>query len=456
MQSRLWRSILALSVLSMTLGSLSGCALFGDNESKRKAEEEEEERIKGNRRAILELEPEIRVDPRLANFPVTLPPSYVNFAWPQPGGAPNHVLNHLDAGGRDGLEIVRRVKIGKGSDSNALLTAPPVVAEDLIFVMDTRSKISAWTKDLTERVWQVDLAVEGEPAQQGFGGGIAYEGGRVFVATGWGFVVGLDAKTGEEEWRRVVGVPFRSAPTAFGGRVFVSTIDNHLHALATDSGLVTWDYRALSESAGILKARSPAVDTSLVVAPFTSGDLVALRAENGQDVWTDNISRTGLQTPISIISDIAGRPVIAGSRVIAISHSGRMVAIDKRSGERIWTRDIGGLETPWVAGNFMFLVTTNAELLCMTVPDGRVRWITELDKFRKPKDKEDPISWVGPILASEQLILASSEGYLEMVSPYTGEKLSRLELPGPVFVNPIAADGNIYILTDEGELVLLN
>jgi outer membrane protein assembly factor BamB len=192
-----------------------------------------------------------------------------------------------------------------------------------------------------------------------------------------------------------------------------------------------------------------------VIAPYSSGELVALRVANGTAVWSDSLTRTGTVTSLSELNDIAGRPVIDRDRVFAISHSGRMVSIDLRTGERAWTRDIGGVQTPWVAGDFLFLLTNSQELIAVSRRDGRIRWITPMPRWEDPEDREDPIVWSGPVLVSDRLVIVSSTGEAASVSPYTGEILGRIDLPDGALIAPIVADETLYILTDDAELIAL-
>ena len=182
---------------------------------------------------------------------------------------------------------------------------------------------------------------------------------------------------------------------------------------------------------------------------------MALRVENGTPVWTDQLTRTGTVTSLSALNDIAGRPVIDRDRVFAISHSGRMVSIDLRTGERIWTRDIGGVQTPWVAGDFVFLVTSSQEVLAISRRDGRIRWITPLQRWRNPERRSDPVEWSGPVLVSERLVLVSSRGEAVMLSPETGEVLGNLSIPGPSMIAPVVANETVYVLTDDARLTAL-
>ena len=243
--------------------------------------------------------------------------------------------------------------------------------------------------------------------------------------------------------------------TADDGRLFVITSDNQLVALAEEDGSVLWRHRGITESAGILAATSPAISGPTVIAPYSSGELYAIRVENGNPVWNDSLTRTGNMTSLTELSDIAGRPVIDAGQVFAISHAGRLVSIDERTGERVWTRDIAGVQTPWVSGGFIFLVNLDAQLIALSRRDGRIRWITQLQRYRNEERLIDPIQWSGPVLAGERLLLVSSQGVLARVSPYTGELTEQRELPDGAYIPPVVAKETVYILTDDAELIAL-
>ena len=199
--------------------------------------------------------------------------------------------------------------------------------------------------------------------------------------------------------------------------------------------------------------RSPAGEGDTVVAAFPSGELYALRAANGQITWQDALSRTGRLTALATLNDIDGHPVIYNGRVYVGNHSGRLVCIDMRSGERVWESNIGTLYTPWLAGSYMFVLNTEGELVNLSIRDGRVRWITQLQRFEKQKKRKDLIRWAGPVLAGDRLFVVSSHGYMLTVSPYTGEILSGTKLPGPAVIAPIVADETVFVLTDGGDLI---
>ncbi|MEQ8432628.1 MAG: PQQ-binding-like beta-propeller repeat protein [Oceanicaulis sp.] len=413
--------------------------------------------------SILELEE--RLSSNMEQGPVVLPRAYVNSAWPQPDGYPTHAMQHTDASG--GLNRLWRESAGDGSNNNRRLNARPVIAEGVVFAIDASGRVSARSLETGEQAWRTRLAEVRREAAEGswipfrgdgdrvltFGGGVAYDNGRIFAHDGGMTLFALDADTGEELWRSEALTPFHSAPTAVEGRVFATTDDNELLAIDAENGEVLWTHRSIAETARLLTAPSPAVAGEVVIAPFTSGEIVALRVQNGTVLWSDSLTRTGGLTPLSSINDIAASPVAIGDRVYAMSHSGIMAAFDIRSGERVWTLPAGGLHAPYLAGDFLFLVTTEGEVAAIDRTSGTVRWITQLDAFKNERRRRDRISWAGPILAGGRLVLASSDGQMVILDPTTGDRLEDRDVGDPVFIAPVIAEETIVVFTDEGRLI---
>lgn len=431
-------AVLALGLL------LAGCESVGD------LFEAKEERLPGERIAILATDRGLQPDPQIADEPVRLAEPYVNPAWTQAGGSPAHAMYHLALG--DSPRRTWSADVGDGSDDDRQLLAQPLVVENVVYAMDSLSLVTAFEAASGRVIWRQDLEPEDEDAGY-FGGGIAYDNGRIFVSTGFARVFALDAASGEVLWQTPVAAPMRAAPTATDGRVFVVTLDNETVALAAEDGTTLWTHSGLQEDAGLIGGASPAVSGSTVVAPYSSGEIVGLLAENGRVLWSDSLSAVARIDPLGDIAQIRGAPVIDRGIVFAISHAGRMIAIDLRQGLRAWEAEVGGTEMPWVGGDYVFAVTNDAQLVALTRREGRVRWVLPLPRYEDPDDQEDPIQWAGPVLASDRLILAGSNGQALSVSPYTGELLGAIELPDDVRIAPVVADGALYFVTEGGSLV---
>ncbi|HEU0163314.1 MAG TPA: PQQ-binding-like beta-propeller repeat protein [Rhizomicrobium sp.] len=464
MTSRAARLCLALAAVTL----LSGCAVTNEigswfNSSGKKSN------LRGVRIPVMALDSEVKPDETLAGTPVQLPPPYRNPDWPQPGGYASNALYHLAAPGR--LREVWSRSAGKGTDSSSVLVSTPIVAEGLIFALDaeahvyvfrTRDGEPVWDKRLAPRNgtdWPTFWGLLGKPntidPPKGMGGGIAYNDGKIYVTSGFGSLIVMDAKTGKEVWRKDLGRPIFNAPVVNGGRIFVSTHDNHFYALAESDGRQLWDHQGISESAGILASTNVAVAGETVVVPYTSGEIYSFRVQNGQMGWSEVLSRSGQVTALSQLDDIAGRPVIDRGVVYAISQSGLMAAISINNGERLWARDIGGIQTPLAAGEYVYVLDDQARVICLTRKEGRVRWIHQMPQWENPEDKTDAILWAGPVLVSDKLILTSSNGYAQALSPYDGRLTGRVEIPDGTTISPVVADGTLYLYTTDAELVAL-
>ncbi|MBV9990676.1 MAG: PQQ-binding-like beta-propeller repeat protein [Alphaproteobacteria bacterium] len=427
--------------------------------------------LKGERIPVMSLDQSLQPDPTLGDTEVVLPAPYRNDDWAQPGGYPSNALYHLEASGP--LRQVWSQEAGKGSDSSSRLTAPPIVADGKVFVLDAQATVYAFDAKNGQPRWHRELAPQGESSTlhalslgmfgkdssidptKGFGGGLAFDDGKIYATTGFGDVIAMEARGGKRVWTKNLGVPIVNAPVASGGRVFVSSQDNHFYALAQTDGRKLWDHQGIAESAGILESTSAAVAGDSVIAPYTSGELFALRIQNGRPAWNDMLTSSGNVTALSELDDIAGRPVVDRGLVYAISHSGVMVAINLATGDRSWSRDVGGIQTPWAAGDYVYVLSTDQQVLCLTRKDGRVKWMHQMARFEDMEKKEDPIVWAGPVLVSDRLIVVSSQGYAVSLSPYTGKVMGRVEIPAAAYIAPVVANDTLYLWTNDAQLVAL-
>ena len=402
--------------------------------------------------SILAFEQQLTPDATLQGRSIT-PPAPVDMVdWSQPGGtADNSPPNSTGSGV---LDRAWSTDLGEGSTDRVQIAAPPVIADGRLYFLDADHRVHAISAADGDRIWTQELRPNESRDRVARGGGVAAAGNRVFVTTGFGFMAALDGASGEQVWRTEAGAPFQSSPTVTGGRVYATTNDSELLAFDAGTGAVQWTYQAIAEPARILSAPSVAVDADSVVAPFASGELVSLLGANGRRLWTDSLSRSGRLTSLSAINDIAGRPVVDGGAVYAASHSGVLAAIDMRSGQRIWARSFASTQTPWVSGPVLYAVSVDGELVAFDRMTGNVYWMQQLRRYRDEEDRTGRVSWTGPIMVGSRLILASSQGDVIAVSPENGETVATARVGEAVFIPPVAANGQIYIVTDDARLVV--
>jgi outer membrane protein assembly factor BamB len=422
--------------------ALSGCGLFrGSGDATPTI---------GNRTPILVSENDAQVDPQIASVPVVLPPATVNAGWVQPGGSASNSLGHLALSSTP----VRAwsVSIGDGGGSRGRLAAAPVVSNGRVFTIDTEATVRAFDAQNGAEVWSVRFGSEIGSESALFGGGVSVSGDRLYVTNGVGYAGALNVADGSLIWKVRPGGPLRGSPTIANNRVYVLTQDNQIFALDPANGETSWTVSGTLEVSGVFGVAAPASAQNTLVAGFSSGELIAYRSENGQIVWQDGLNRTSISTSVSTLSDIDASPVIDSGFVYAVGQGGRMVALRLITGERLWEVNAGGLSTPWVAGDWMFAVTDDARVIAIARANGRIRWITQLPRYRDEEDRKGPIFWRGPVLAGGQLISVSSRGHLVFMDPALGTVSRTEELDSGVALSPVIANNTLFLLDSEGQL----
>jgi len=420
----------------------SGCSLFKKSTPKTP--------VLGERISVLSAEGDALVDPATAALPMVLPPPVANANWSQSGGSPSKSMGHLALG--NALATAWSVQAGRGSSLTARLASEPIVANGRVYTIDTLGAVRSFDARTGGQYWASQTPSDKGNESSLYGGGIAYDQGRIYSTNGLGYVSALDESSGGILWQVRPGGPLRGAPTVADGAIYVMSQDNQIYSLNQVDGKTNWTQAAALEIAGVFGTASPAVGQGTVIAGFSSGELNAYRYENGRQVWQDALQRTSIRTSVSSLSDIDADPVIDNGQVFALGQGGRMVALELTTGQRQWELNIAGISTPWVAGDWLFVVTDDAKLLCIARGSGKIRWINQLPAFEKMKSKKGQIDYSGPVLAGGRLIVTGSNGVIVNIDPANGSFQSQTRVGPGISLPPVVAGETLYVYADDGKL----
>lgn len=434
-------AIFATSVFA--LGACSG-GLFGGGDGKKDTP------TIGDRQPILSrIESGAKVDPALAGTAVTLPAARVNDTWAQAGGTASKSYGHLALGASPTQAFTAQVE---ASSNKRRLGAAPVVGDGKLFAVGADGQVTAFDAQTGSRVWAHQGDLTDDTRASAFGGGVSFDDGRIYGTDGAGNVYALNADTGAELWKVKPGGPLRGSPTVSFGNVFVMSQDNQLFALNAADGRQVWQESGSTTMAGVFGVAAPSAGNGTVVAGYTSGELVAYRYENGRSVWADALARTSISTQVGALSDIDADPIIDNGQVFALGQGGRMAAYELVTGQRLWELTVAGISTPAIAGDWIFALTDDARMLAIARSTGKVRWLTQLPRFRDEEDKEGAIFWQGPVLAGGRLWAVNSEGQIYTVSTGEGSATLFRDLEEPISLPPIVANNTLYVLDDSGRI----
>ncbi|WP_114521932.1 PQQ-like beta-propeller repeat protein [Altererythrobacter sp. ZODW24] len=435
---------LTRNAMMLTLAAaVAGCGVLGGKDPKTTP-------TVGNRSPILsQIESGAVVDPALASVAVVLPPAQVNADWAQVGGTASKSYGHLALSAAPSRAWTSSVE---GGSNRRRLAASPVVGGGAAYLVGTDGMVHALDAATGAKRWTAEIGIEDSLEASAFGGGASYDAGRIYATDGVGDVVALDATNGSQLWKVKPAGPLRGSPTLAFNSVFVMTQANEIFSLNAADGTLNWQDSGSQGQAGVFGVAAPAAAQGSVIAGYSSGELVAHRYENGRVLWSDALSRTSISTQVGTLTDIDADPIIDRGRVYALGQGGRMAAYELVTGQRIWELSVAGISTPAIAGEWIFALTDQAQLLAIARTTGKIRWLTQLPQFKDMKDKKGRISWVGPVLAGGRLWLANSRGQVVSAAVEDGSVTDFVRLDDAVSLPPVVANQTLYVLDEGGKI----
>jgi outer membrane protein assembly factor BamB len=380
-------------------------------------------------------------------LPIALPAATANADWLHRTMRPAHPALGPN------LQPVFAASIGEGDSRRARITGEPVVAGGLVYTVDARARVTA-TNTSGQTIWARDLTPERFRRDAASGGAVSFGGGRLYVSTGFGEVHALNAANGEVIWTKNLNAPVNAAPTFAGDVIYIVGRDSTAWALDAATGLTRWQRTGTPSVTTFSGSAAAAVSGETVVLPFPSGEVLAAFAAGGLPRWSNVVAGDRVGRAASLISDIAGGPVIDGNRVYVASFGGRSVAFDLTSGDRIWTAGEGAVGPIWAAGGSVFMVNDISELVRLDASNGNPIWRVKLPDFlgENTRRQRAVVAHFGPVLAGGRLLVASSDGLIRQFDPTSGALIGTLDVPGGAASAPVVAGQTVYVIAKTGQL----
>ena len=372
-----------------------------------------------------------------------------NKDWKQSYNSPSHVSINFFSDTT--FKKIRRIASGKGEDKHNKIFAQPIVYKNTIFFMDALTNIISY--DLIKRKvnWRFSAILQNED-NHNIGGGIALLNNRIIANTPYGEIISLNAKDGSVEWRNNVVSPLRSAPTIYSDKILSLTVDNRLLVLNNDDGKIVWQHEGIFNNTTLIRTPKIAADDNIIIAPYSNGEFYALNYSNGLVLWKDSLVELESNDISNTFTDIDANPVIINNALIVTSAVGKIVALDKRSGRRIWINDITSTQTPLVNGNSIFVINNNKELFNLYLNNGNIRWKTFIEQ--KSSQNYEYI-WYAPILVNDKILLAGGNNKLLIINSISGEIEKELSLPDKPASSPFVADKKLYLMLRNSDILTI-
>lgn len=409
--------------------------------------------VKGERISIITQDSDIKPDLLLKSSPVVLPKQINYTDWPQSGVFADKAPLHLSLN-----NIVKEAwekSIGSSLGYMQSFISAPIVFNDTIYSLNINNELIALNAKTGKKLWDLKLKSEYDKRQRTLVGSLAVDGKTLIATLTSGELYAINTLTHSVEWKKKLNEAIHSSPVFKDGLLFVKAVNNKLFALNIKTGEIIWDHEGVHETFALQGNSAPAISANnIVIVSYSNNDVYALNAANGQELWSKSLTSMysfefSREKPRSVSA-----PVIVKNKVYIVDNQGELKVFDLLSGVKLWSSPIKVTGRPWVAGNSIFVVTDNNQLICLFALNGKTKWVTDLNKtmLQSTKHKENS-SFTAPILAGNRLFIASNKGILGTFNPQDGSLNRFTNIKQNVSVSPIIVNKMVYFLTDSSNII---
>ncbi|GJL40251.1 TPA: outer membrane protein assembly factor BamB [Enterobacter chengduensis] len=323
----------------------------------------------------------------------------------------------------------------------------PAYADSVVYAADRKGIVKAVNADDGKEVWSVNLAEKDgwfsrKPAL--LSGGLTVAGGHVYVGSEKAQVYALNSSDGSIAWQTTVAGESLSRPVVSDGLVLIHTSNGQLQALNEADGLVKWTVNLDMPALSLRGESAPATAFGAAIVGGDNGRVSAVLMQQGQMIWQQRISQATGSTEIDRLSDVDTTPVIVNGVVYALAYNGNLTALDLRSGQIMWKRELGSVNDFVVEGNRIYMVDQNDRLLALSTEGGVTLW-TQSDLLHR--------LLTAPALYNGSLVVGDSEGYMHWIDPENGRFVAQQKVDSSGFLtDPVVADGKLLIQAKDGTL----
>ena len=386
----------------------------------------------------------IKADASLANIKISLPKQINNQFWFGSNNDNNQAIENFTFSNK--ISKTTSIWAGYRPGYEDRMVFSLIITSDKIYTLDAKGNLYArnlsnhkiiWKKKLIDRFFIKDFT----------DGKISYFDGKIFASTGYNLVLCVNAESGEIIWSKTLSSIPISAPISDDKQVFIITNDNKTYALDVTNGEINWLHSGILKATGIIGAANPVAYKNYIITPYSSGEVYALNKKSGEVGWVYDLNISKAANSDFILNDVDATPVIKDGVAYAIGNGGLMMAIRIVDGVILWQKELASITDFWIAGDFIYLVTNDNQLISISKKTGAVKWMVQLQKYLNDKKPVNKIVYNGIIMAGDNLVMTNSNRELIFISPLDGKILQTKSLNQRIFHSPIVVNGKIYLHT---------
>ena len=343
-------------------------------------------------------------------------------------------------------------------DKNPYLPDPIYLSQNLfllnnygiLYKIEANKGKLIWNKSIFKNL---ENTIIGTPA---ISGKLSNDGKvTIYAHNGYDEIQAINGDNGELIWKKKHYLPIRGGITSYKNSILISDFDGNILSINNENGTTNWSVFLGSDYNSVYTSARPIVAQNKIIVPGTGGAFFILSGDKGQVLWNENISSNKQLPKIFHSGDIIANPIYHEGVVYIVSQSGFTAAFDIDTSEELWNIPVGGIETPTLSGETIFVNGNMGLLAAIDISSGKLRWKKKYPSYVNENslfsDKKVAI-YKGPTLAGSKILLSNLEGKIIIIDANNGNEINILDI-NELALAPIPVDKKIFFLTKKGKLL---
>ena len=343
-------------------------------------------------------------------------------------------------------------------DKNPYLPDPIYLSQNLfllnnygiLYKIEANKGKLIWNKSIFKNL---ENTIIGTPA---ISGKLSNDGKvTIYAHNGYDEIQAINGDNGELIWKKKHYLPIRGGITSYKNSILISDFDGNILSINNENGTTNWSVFLGSDYNSVYTSARPIVAKNKIIVPGTGGAFFILSGDKGQVLWNENISSNKQLPKIFHSGDIIANPIYHEGVVYIVSQSGFTAAFDIDTSEELWNIPVGGIETPTLSGETIFVNGNMGLLAAIDISSGKLRWKKKYPSYVNENslfsDKKVAI-YKGPTLAGSKILLSNLEGKIIIIDANNGNEINTLDI-NELALAPIPVDKKIFFLTKKGKLL---
>ncbi|KQN44231.1 outer membrane protein assembly factor BamB [Serratia sp. Leaf50] len=324
----------------------------------------------------------------------------------------------------------------------------PAWKDNTIYAADRFGIVKALDADNGKEKWKVNLSENpgffSSNISAQLSGGVTVDGSNLYIGSEKAIVYSLNTADGTVAWQSKVAGEAISRPVISDGLVLIHTSNGILQALNQKDGSIAWSANLDMPTLSLRGESAPAVAFGAAIVGGDNGRVSAVLMKEGQMIWQQRISEPSGATEIDRLSDVDTTPVIVNGVIYTVAYNGNLVAMDLRSGQIMWKREVGSVNNIIVEGDRIYMVDQNDRVMALNTQGGVTIW-TQSELLHR--------NLTAPVLYNGFIVVGDAEGYLHWLNTNDGRFVAQQKVDSSGLLSaPVVASDKLVVQAKGGEV----